>query len=234
MSSIRQRKRGAVPGRPAMAWLPASLVLSALVAMGSAWGAPGDPAGSDPRLGAPFEVRDRPVLGSDKAPITFVEVISFKCPHCREYLEHVYPQLKAQYVDTGKVRVVMINASDDPADANTKIFAIGRCLNKQGQLWSQLDFLFKISGKPPSFYDDLLAQNAAINGDDLAACLQDWSTKQLVAGDFAEYEHLEVHGTPTFFISMMKANGERTKARVDGYEDLAFFQRVFDALLAQP
>jgi protein-disulfide isomerase len=210
------------------------LALAASILAGMAAAAPDPDSGFDPRLGKPFEVRDRPVFGSAKAPITFVEVISFKCAHCREYLERVYPTLKEQYVDTGKVRVVMINASDDPAEANSRIFAVGRCLNQQGKLWSQLNFMFKIASKPPSFYDDLLANNTAINGDDLAFCLQDRATRQLVIGDFAEYQHLEIHGTPTFFVSMMKASGERTKARIDGYEDLAFFQRVFDELLKQP
>jgi protein-disulfide isomerase len=197
-------------------------------------GVAADPSDAiDPRLGSPFVLRDRPVYGSDKAPIVMVEVISYKCAHCRAYLERVYPEIKRQYVDTGKVQVMMINASDDPAESSAKIFAVGRCLNQQGKLWSQMDFMFQIASKPSSFLDDLIAQNPEINSDDLAVCLQDRVTRQKVAGDFAEYQRIEVKGTPAFFINRLNAKGQRTETRADGYEGFEYFQQVFDALLKQ-
>lgn len=46
------------------------------------------------------------VLGSAKAPVTIIEYGSVACPACASFNETVFPQLKAKYIDTGKVRYV--------------------------------------------------------------------------------------------------------------------------------
>ncbi len=45
-------------------------------------------------------------LGSGDAPITMVEYYSLDCPHCAHFHRDVFPQLKAQFIATGKVRYV--------------------------------------------------------------------------------------------------------------------------------
>jgi len=45
-------------------------------------------------------------LGDENAPITMVEYASYTCPHCRTFHKDVFPQLKADYIDTGKVRFI--------------------------------------------------------------------------------------------------------------------------------
>ena len=42
-------------------------------------------------------------LGSPDAPIKITEYASFTCPHCANFNETVFRQLKANYIDTGKV-----------------------------------------------------------------------------------------------------------------------------------
>lgn len=54
---------------------------------------------SDPRVG------DR-VMGSPDAPVTFVEYAMFTCPHCAAFNAEVFPKIKANYIDTGKVKLV--------------------------------------------------------------------------------------------------------------------------------
>ena len=46
------------------------------------------------------------VMGSEDAPITIIEYASFTCPHCASFHENVLAPLKADYVDTGKVKFV--------------------------------------------------------------------------------------------------------------------------------
>ncbi|MCB9993311.1 MAG: DsbA family protein [Hyphomicrobiaceae bacterium] len=43
-------------------------------------------------------------LGAADAPVTIIEYASSTCPHCARFHEEVYPELKAQYIDTGKAR----------------------------------------------------------------------------------------------------------------------------------
>ena len=38
------------------------------------------------------------------APVEVVEYASFTCPHCANFHDTVYDQLKANYIDTGKIK----------------------------------------------------------------------------------------------------------------------------------
>ena len=46
-------------------------------------------------------------IGPADAKITIVEFASLSCSHCRDFHKNVLPQVKAKYVDTGKVRIIM-------------------------------------------------------------------------------------------------------------------------------
>jgi protein-disulfide isomerase len=192
------------------------------------------PAAIDPRLGPPFEVRDRPSLGSDQAPIVVVEFGSYKCSHCEEFHQRVFPELKDRYITPGKVQWFMVPASGDSADASGHIFAIGRCVHRQAKFWDTLDYLMTISNKPPSFLDDLVAKNAAIDSGELAFCLQDRGVRTQVSKDFDEYRALKVQGTPTFFIRKLQPDGSRTETIVRGYESVEYFERIFAELAKTP
>lgn len=45
-------------------------------------------------------------LGRPDAPVTMIEYASFTCPHCATFHATVLPQLKSDYIDTGKVRFI--------------------------------------------------------------------------------------------------------------------------------
>src|SRR5262245_10109126 len=45
-------------------------------------------------------------LGRDDAPLTIVEFSDYQCPYCRRFHLETFPELKKNYVDTGKVRFV--------------------------------------------------------------------------------------------------------------------------------
>lgn len=44
--------------------------------------------------------------GSPSAPMTIELYTDYECPHCREFYLDVLPQLKKEYIDTGKVRLI--------------------------------------------------------------------------------------------------------------------------------
>ncbi len=65
-------------------------------------------------------------LGSVSAPNTIIEFSSFTCPHCGDFANITFPQLKAKYIDTGSVRFVFRNS---PRDTTTDLTAamLARC-----------------------------------------------------------------------------------------------------------
>ena len=43
-------------------------------------------------------------IGDEAAKVTINEYVSFTCPHCAAFHADIWPKLKADYIDTGKVR----------------------------------------------------------------------------------------------------------------------------------
>jgi protein-disulfide isomerase len=207
-----------------MRWCP--LIVSLLVALAV--------HAAEPVPRAPVDLRDRPVLGRDTAPIVVVEISSFKCAHCREFHQKVFPQLRAAYIDTGKVQWTMLNASDDPADQHSQIFTIARCAQRQGKYWELLDHLFAVANRPPSFLADLVAKSPLIDRADLEIGLRDRAVRNAVAADFADYARLKSRGTPTFRVTKIGAGGERTEITIAGLKSFEHFQEAFDQLLKSP
>ena len=183
---------------------------------------------------APLDLRDRPVLGSDTTSIVVVEISSFKCAHCREFHEKIFPRLRAAYIDTGQVQWAMLNASDDPADQHSQIFTIARCAQRQGKYWELRDHLFQVANRPPSFLADLVAKSPLIDRADLEIGLRDRAVRNAVAADFADYARLKSRGTPTFRVTKIGASGERTEITIAGLKSLEHFQDALDQLLKSP
>ena len=53
------------------------------------------------------------VIGDEKAPHTLVVYSSFSCNHCCKFHKEEFPKLKKQYIDTGKLKVILRNYIDD-------------------------------------------------------------------------------------------------------------------------
>lgn len=51
----------------------------------------------------------QPLYGESGAPVTVVEFGDYKCPSCKYWDENIFPKLKADYIDSGKVNYTFIN-----------------------------------------------------------------------------------------------------------------------------
>lgn len=69
-------------------------------------------------------------LGSPDAPVTLIEYASFTCPHCAAFNKDVMPRIKAEYIDTGKVRLVYREVYFDGPSLWASVVA--RCAGRTG------------------------------------------------------------------------------------------------------
>jgi protein-disulfide isomerase len=84
-----------------------------------------------------------PVLGNPNAPVKIVEFSDFECPFCRRFYQDTFPQLKKEYIDTGKVALYYRHLPL-PMHPNAKPFAnAAECANEQGKFWQMHDQIFK-------------------------------------------------------------------------------------------
>ena len=107
----------------------------------------GDPHGHDePRVEVPLADLLKPgpleemSIGDPSAPNVVVEYASMTCPHCADFHQKLFPELKTKYVDTGKVRFVF---REFPLDRLVALASmVARCSGKDGY-FPMVDTLFK-------------------------------------------------------------------------------------------
>lgn len=67
------------------------------------------------------------VLGSATAPISMIIYASVTCPHCASWFNSVWPDVKTNYVDKNKLRVVFREFPTQPSNIAVIGFQIANC-----------------------------------------------------------------------------------------------------------
>jgi protein-disulfide isomerase len=159
-------------------------------------------------------------IGSPDAKNTIIEYFSLTCPHCAAFSRDVFPKVKTQLIDTGKVRYVFRDYPLDqlaltaamvaralPPDryepfisalfASQDRWAYARGVNNTEELWKTA----ALAGMSRQTFDAAIANEAL--------------KKAIVAGAEKAQNVDHVDSTPTFII-----NGERHAGGMD-FDSLA-------------
>lgn len=161
-------------------------------------------------------------IGNDDAPVVMIEYASATCPHCAEFHEKLLPQIKTEYIDTGKVRFIFREFPLDQLALGA--FMLARCV-PEDKYFATLDLMFRrqrtwAQAKNPA--DELfkITQMAGMDQAGFEACVkrQDLAkaiveTSKKAAKDFA------IKGTPAIFV-----NGQF----VDAHEDMPAVKAALD------
>lgn len=91
-----------------------------------------------------FTYEGQPSVGDKNAPIKIVEFGDYKCSHCKDFHEVVYPDIKKDFVDTGKVQLFFINYPFIDDDS-LNIAKGGEAVLAQNEaaFWEYQDLVFK-------------------------------------------------------------------------------------------
>lgn len=82
-------------------------------------------------------------LGSDDAKVTLVEFSDFECPFCARHFSQTYPQLKSEYIDTGKLKYVFKHFPLSFHPNAQKASEAAECAGDQGKFWEMHDLIFQ-------------------------------------------------------------------------------------------
>jgi protein-disulfide isomerase len=94
-------------------------------------------------------IGEAPVLGKADAPYTIVEFADFQCPVCVQFSSLIEPQIRKEFVETNKAKVVLktltfIDSFDQykqPLESQNAGIA-GECAKQQGKFWQMHDAIF--------------------------------------------------------------------------------------------
>ena len=152
-------------------------------------------------------------LGPADAAVTITEYASMTCPHCAAFNADVFPKIKSEYIDTGKIRYVF---REFPLDIKAAAGSVlSRCIAKDdaNKYFAVTDLLFKTQAdwvmKNTTESLIRIGKQAGLTQEQIEACLRDQSLLDKLAAD-QKYaaEVLKVDSTPTFFINGEKIKGE--------------------------
>ena len=159
-------------------------------------------------------------LGPANATVTITEFASMTCPHCSAFNAEVFPKIKSEYIDTGKIRYIFREFPLDIKAAAGSMLA--RCIAKDdsGKYFAVIDMLFKQQPdwvmKNTAESLSRIGKQAGLSQQAVDDCLKDQALLDKIAAD-QKYaaEVLKVDSTPTFFINGEKIKGETTFEEFD-------------------
>ncbi len=184
------------------------------------------------KVTALVSVSGKPSLGRKDAPVTLVEFSDYQCPFCRRHFSTVFPIIKKEYIDTGKLRYVFRDfpiASLHPQAK--KGHEAAYCAGEQNKYWEMHDTLFKNSKDFSVPALKRYAQGIGLEGDRFINCLQSGKYSSRIEKEKAEGVKAGVSGTPSFFIGPSGSGGKITGAMVRGAQPLARFKQVIESIL---
>ncbi|EIG58232.1 DsbA family protein [Bradyrhizobium canariense] len=152
-------------------------------------------------------------LGPKDAAVTITEYASMTCPHCAAFNEQVFPKIKSEYIDTGKVRYIF---REFPLDIKAAAGSmLSRCIanGDAPKYFAVTDMLFRQQNdwvaKNTTETLTRIGKQAGLTQQQVEACLKDQALLDKIAADqkYAS-DVLKVDSTPTFFINGEKIKGE--------------------------
>ena len=176
-----------------------------------------------------IDVSQDPVLGTPEAKLLMIEFSDFQCPFCQRHALNAFPEIKKQYIDTGKVKLVFKNlplpADSPPYHKNAQLAAeAGECAFEQNKFWEYKDKLFQDQQKLGKDDLKLSAKELGLDSQKFDDCLDSRKYEQEVKEDLAEAQKLGIGGTPSFVIGDIL---------VDGAYPFSTFEKIIEEKLKQ-
>jgi protein-disulfide isomerase len=151
-------------------------------------------------------------LGKADAPVTVIEYVSLTCPHCANFQKNLFPRIKQEFIDTGKIRFIVREFPIGHTSGNAAV--INRCAPEDKYFFLLNQFLTRqpewvsLEVRPDAIYG--VAKSSGMTRETFDKCL----SNQTIIDGLTEVKQrgrqFGVIGTPTFFINGRKAQGEVT------------------------
>ncbi len=152
-----------------------------------------------------------PILGNPDAKVTIVEFADYNCPYCAQFHDEIFPQLKVDYIDSGKAKFVFIDLAFLGEESLLAAEAT-YCAKDQGKYWEYSENLFATKSKeefagftPESLLNS--ANEVGLSEADFKSCTEARIHKPIVEYHSSLAEKYYVSSTPTLFANGVRLEG---------------------------
>jgi protein-disulfide isomerase len=151
-------------------------------------------------------------LGPVDARVTIVEYAASTCPHCAAFNRDVFPKLKAEFIDTGKIRYVFREFPLNIKDLACAMLSRRIAGEDSAKYFAVVDIMFRQQDQLVEKTSDtlrLIGRQAGLSAQAVEDCLKDQAMQDNIStGQKYAEDVLKVEGTPTFFINGDEIVGE--------------------------
>jgi len=184
------------------------------------------------RVATPVKVGDKSPLGSDQAMVAIVEFTDYQSTFCGHHASATMPQIKSDYIDTGKIRYYVRDFPLVIHDQAKYAAVVARCAAKQGRFWAMHDKLFANQKRlDPRFYLQF-SNDVGLDPALLSDCLTGKDAIADVDSDSLYGSSIGVDSTPAFFIGRIEGDQIVDVATINGEVAYSQFIPLLDNILA--
>lgn len=168
------------------------------------------------------------VLGKKEAPITILAFESLTCPHCAAFHRETLPELKKQYIETGKAKLVFM---DFPLDNRAMIASmLARCVGEE-RFFAVVELLFSSQRRwalvpdGNEFIKELgrIGRFGGLTEEQFQSCMRSEPLFNALKDRRTKFgDQYEISSTPTFVI-----NGQK----IVGAQPFAEFEKILKPLV---
>ena len=170
-------------------------------------------------------------IGSVSSPVTVVEYLSVTCSHCAAFNKNVYPQIAAQYIEAGRLRLIIRELPTAPLVISAAGFLFARCRGEH-KYWEVVQRLFDsqtyvLAGSTQQEQLDRAATVSGLSSDEAHACLSDEAAITALNDRRSAALEAGADSTPTFLFNGRPVRiGSRLAGTVYQGGELSFSQFV--------
>ena len=169
------------------------------------------------------------VVGDKNAPVTIIEYASLSCSHCADFHNNTLGDLKKEYVDTGKARIVFRNFPFNyPALLGSMVL---RCIPEDVR-YDYMNALFQLQSKwvvrdnaksKQELYK--IMQSGGMTKEDFETCTNNTELENIILqAVIAAQNEFKIQSTPSFLI-----NGNL----VEGNKSIKEFRQIINKILSE-
>ena len=157
------------------------------------------------------------ILGRADAPVTLTEYASFTCPHCAALHRGALVQIKKEYIDTGRVRLIY---RDFPLDQTAEAASMMARCAAPNRYFPLVQMLYRSQlnwarARNPSAALAQIVRLAGISQKTFDACMSNRALyESIINSRNTASKTKQVRSTPTLFLGEEMIQGELTAARL--------------------